>query len=1021
MPDPKPPIRILHLEDTPRDAALIQDRLATAGLLCEIVHVNSREPFESALARESFDLILCDYNLAGYDGLSALKLAREKQPDTPVMLVSGSLGEEEAVKCLQLGATDYLLKQRLERLPSAVNRALEEAEQQRQRQQAEARLRESEARFRQLAENIDEVFWMTNLEKTQMIYVSPAYETIWGRTCASLYASPRIWLEAVHPEDRARISQAAFTNQPTGTYDEEYRIVRPDGTLRWIHDRAFPVRNQAGEMYRIAGVANDITNRKLAEEARRESEERYRDLFENAHDLIQSVRPDGTLRYVNRAWRETLGYSEAEIPGLSLMRDIIHPSSLTHCTEMFQRLLAGDSLDCVEAVYRTKDGRVIVLEGNCSCHFVNGQPEYTRQIFRDVTARKLAEEARRESEERYRSLVEESPDAIGIYLEDKLVFINATGARQLGAKSKEELLGRKGEEIIHPDDRPAASERIKRRLAGATDMYPAEVRYRRLDGTTLAVEVIATPISFGGQAAVQFISRDITERKRAEEALQRSESQFRLIWENSVDGMRLTDAEGTVLMVNEAFCRLVGKPRAEIEGKPMCDIYAEEGREPILARHRARFASRTVPAHLEHQLKLWDGREIWLEVTNCFFEPEPSRPILLGVFRNITARKLAERQMLRTQRLESIGTLAGGIAHDLNNALAPIMMATELLRLEFPDTATSYLEMIQASAKRGADMVKQLLTFAKGVEGERLRVQPQRLLKEMEKLITSTFPKNIQLQTRYAKDLQSLLGDATQLHQVLLNLCVNARDAMPAGGTLTLEAENREIDPAYARTVPEAKPGPYVMWRVTDTGAGMAPEILERIFEPFFSTKGPDKGTGLGLSTMIGIVKGHGGFVQVSSTPGQGSTFAVYLPAYGSGSGDTSRLTKTNTTFRGHGETILVVDDEVSVRNILRAVLTQLNFKVLTAADGTTALIQVAENQADLRAVITDLHMPHMDGLAFVRVLKGRLPQVGIIVVSGRLDEREADEFKLLGVHAVLEKPFTQEKLVAALKIIFPK
>ncbi len=265
MPNPKHPIRVLHLEDTPRDAELIQDLLAANHLDCHIVCVDNQERFAAALAKDAFDLILCDYNLPGYDGLSALKLAREKQPETPVMLVSGSLGEEEAVKCLHLGATDYLIKQRLERLPSAVKRALDEAEQQRQHQRDEARLRESEERFRQLAEHINEVFWMTNLAKNEMIYISPAYETIWGRTCASLYASPRNWLDAIHPEDRERIFQAAFTNQPTGTYDEEYRILRPDGKICWIHDRGFPVRNQTGGVYRIAGVATDITERKQAE------------------------------------------------------------------------------------------------------------------------------------------------------------------------------------------------------------------------------------------------------------------------------------------------------------------------------------------------------------------------------------------------------------------------------------------------------------------------------------------------------------------------------------------------------------------------------------------------------------------------------------------------------------------------------------------------------------------------------------------------------------------------------------
>ena len=384
-------------------------------------------------------------------------------------------------------------------------------------------------------------------------------------------------------------------------------------------------------------------------------------------------------------------------------------------------------------------------------------------------------------------------------------------------------------------------------------------------------------------------------------------------------------------------------------------------------------------------------------------------------------RQQMEKQMRRAQRLESIGTLAGGVAHDLNNALAPIMMATELLRLEFPDTAARHLEIIRTGCKRGADLVKQLLTFAKGAEGERLLLQPRHLLREMEKLISSTFPKNIELRTCYAKDLPTILGDATQLHQVLLNLCVNARDAMPEGGTLTLKAESLEIDALYAGAVPEAKPGQYVVLRVTDTGSGIPPEILDRIFEPFFTTKGPDKGTGLGLSTSIGIVKGHGGFIRVHSPPGQGSAFAVYLPAAGAGTGDTPLPTQADPAFRGHGETILVVDDEPAVRHVTRALLTGLNFKVLTAADGAAALSQAADKRAEMRAVINDFHMPHLDGPTFVRVLRQMLPEAGLIVASGHLEEQEENEIKELGVSALLQKPFTPEELVAALKTVFQK
>jgi CheY-like chemotaxis protein len=297
-------------------------------------------------------------------------------------------------------------------------------------------------------------------------------------------------------------------------------------------------------------------------------------------------------------------------------------------------------------------------------------------------------------------------------------------------------------------------------------------------------------------------------------------------------------------------------------------------------------------------------------------------------------------------------------------------------------------------------------------------VQSRLLFRELEKLIKASFPKQIELRINCANDLRPNLGDATQLQQVLLNLCVNARDAMRDGGTLTLTAENLELDSAAANALPAAKPGCYVAWKITDTGTGIPSEILERIFEPFFSTKGPEKGTGLGLSTVSGIIKSHGGFVQVFSVLGQGSTFTVCLPVAALGDGVAVPI-KNAVPFRGNGQTVLVVDDDAAIRNFMRTVLTRENFKVLTALDGASALIQVAEHQANLRVVITDQHMPNMDGLAFARVLKAKLPRAGIIVVSGTMDGPTAGEFKKLGVVAILEKPFNPEQLLTTLETSF--
>lgn len=386
---------------------------------------------------------------------------------------------------------------------------------------------------------------------------------------------------------------------------------------------------------------------------------------------------------------------------------------------------------------------------------------------------------------------------------------------------------------------------------------------------------------------------------------------------------------------------------------------------------------------------------------------------------DISHMKQAERQQLRSQRLESLGTLAGGVAHDLNNALAPVLMGMSILKDQYP-LESKLFDMIQGSAQRGADMVRQLLTFARGAEGERVAVCPTQVVHELERLMKGSFPKNIQLLVHSDEDLPAVVGDPTQLHQVLLNLCVNARDAMHGGGTLSVRGQVVELDAVYARSIPDAVPGRYLALRVSDTGSGIPPDILDRIFDPFFTTKGADKGTGLGLSTVLGIVKGHGGFVQVYSQIGKGTTFTVYLPAAAPEADVATRAPAVDTAEagQGHGETILFVDDEAAVREVGRTVLERLNYQPLLATDGADGLVQAAEHRNTLRAVITDLHMPHMDGLAFVRALRRTQPDVPVVVASGRVDEAVAAELLRYGVTRRLDKPFTQAQLARELQIV---
>jgi len=517
------------------------------------------------------------------------------------------------------------------------------------------------------------------------------------------------------------------------------------------------------------------------------------------------------------------------------------------------------------------------------------------------------------------------------------------------------------------------------------------------------------------EKANRALEQDIAERQQTEDKLREAESRYRTLFEQSPDGIVIIDPDtARPLEFNAAAHRQLGYSREEFARLCFCDIDASDKPEDV----RARIARvmREGRCDFENLYRTRQGEIRNIQVTAQIVDIQ-GHPVYHCIWRDITERLKSERLSRRSQRLEAIGTLAGGVAHDLNNALGPILMGVELLRMEYPKES-EIVNWFETSAKRAADMVRQLLTFAKGAEGERVSIQLTHLVKELQGIIRGTFPKNIELVVTCDKELPTVLGDATQLHQVLLNLCVNARDAMPHGGTLTLEAQRVTVDAAYASAIPDAKPGNYVVLRVRDTGTGIPPEILDRIFDPFFTTKGPDKGTGLGLSTVIGIVKGHGGFMQVYSHPGQGSVFTAYLPAEVA-ENNLAQAAKTEVKFRGQGETILVVDDEASVRSMASAVLRRLNFKTVTATDGADGLLQAAKHRTDLRAIITDLHMPHMDGLSFIRVLRRMLPDIPVVVTSGLLEDAAAKEFKTLGTVAHLNKPFTENELLAVLQDIF--
>jgi PAS domain S-box-containing protein len=418
----------------------------------------------------------------------------------------------------------------------------------------------------------------------------------------------------------------------------------------------------------------------------------------------------------------------------------------------------------------------------------------------------------------------------------------------------------------------------------------------------------------------------------------------------------------------------------------------------------------------EFRIVMPQGDCRWIAVKSSMFHNDIGAPLrMIGIHMDITEKKQFEEQFLRAQRLESLGTLASGIAHDLNNILTPILAVVQLLPLKLPnlDDHTRYmLKTLEASAHRGAELVKQILSFTRGVEGKRGWLQMSHLLNEIKDMIQQTLPKSIVIQTDIPTNLWTISGDMTQLHQVFMNLCVNARDAMPQGGILSITAENMGLDERQARHFLDVKPGSYVLVTVSDTGVGISPDLVHRIFDPFFTTKAVGKGTGLGLSAVLGIVESHGGFVDVQSQIGQGSQFHIYLPANSSGAIAISDEWKPLT---GQRELILIVDDEVAVRDMVKTMLETFNYQVITAKDGAEAIACVAEHPQQIHAVVMDIMMPSMDGLATISLLRRLDPNVCAIAMSGISSTEVKQQAQQMGFQEFLAKPFSIQELLHTL------
>jgi two-component system, cell cycle sensor histidine kinase and response regulator CckA len=500
------------------------------------------------------------------------------------------------------------------------------------------------------------------------------------------------------------------------------------------------------------------------------------------------------------------------------------------------------------------------------------------------------------------------------------------------------------------------------------------------------------------------------ERRRTEERLREQAD----IISRARDAVIIRDFGSDIITFwNEGAEHLYGWSASEAVGRRLGDLmFAESTDRGALVEKLV--STGEYHGEIKHRCK--DGREVIVDSRTTLIRNDDGTPrAVLGINSDVTEQKNLEMQLLRAQRLESIGTLASGVAHDLNNILTPILMCAQTLREELvEEDRQSALSLIEESARRGAVVVKQVLTFARGIEGERVLIKPSHLIEEMVDIARKTFPKSIEISSRYPEDLWSIEGDPTQLHQVLLNLSVNARDAMPNGGALVIRAENFNVDEYYASMTPDARLGQFVALRVSDTGTGMPRAMIDKIFDPFFTTKEIGKGTGLGLSTTLGIVKSHGGFISVYSEQGKGTTFKLFLPAAMTDA-NLQQSKASVVPIQGNGELILVVDDEPNILGITKMVLERNNYHVVSANDGPEALAIFAQQMQSIRLVLTDISMPYMDGAALVRTLRKMKSHVPIVASTGQGEEARASEMQALHVADLLTKPYDTGQLLNTL------
>jgi PAS domain S-box-containing protein len=902
---------------------------------------------------------------------------------------------------VQEGSTDLL------KANEQLKREIEE------RQRAEEELRESAEKYRTILESIEEGYFEVDLAGN-FTFFNDSLCRIAGYSRDELmgmnnrdYTSPEIAKEMYH-----FFNNIFRTGEPARVVD--YEIFRKDGDTRVLEMSASLMRDVSGRPVGFRGVARDITVRKRAEEALRESEERYRSLFKNNHSVMLLIDPEtAEIVDANPAASSFYGWSQQELTS----KKITDINTLTN-EQVFQEMERAKSEQRSQFFFRHRlaNGKVRDVEVFSGPIKLYGK-RLLYSIVHDITERKQAEELLQESETRYRTVVEDAPAMICRFLPDgTLTFVNSAYCIYF-EKNSNDLLGQNFFQFIPEEDH----ENVRNRFMSLTQENPlvtyehqviapnGTVRWQRWTDRALFDE-------HGRLVEYQSIGNDITESKKAGEALWESEKRYRTVLESNPDPVVVYDIEGKVVYFNPAFTSVFGWTLGERFGKKMDGFVPEENWAETKMMIDRVLAGESFSG-VETRRYTKDGNIIPVSISGAVYRDGDGNPVGSVInLRDISLQKNLERQLQQAQKMEAVGTLAGGIAHDFNNLLQAIQGYAELLLMRKKQDESGWRELQEVirAAKRGGELTQQLLTFSRKVESKRRPLDLNQEVRESRELLGRTIPRMIEVQVHLAENLKLINADSVQLKQVLMNLAVNAKDAMPEGGKLMIETENVSLDHEFCRRYAEVKPGDYVLLSLSDTGHGMEKETLEHIFDPFYTTKEVGKGTGLGLAIVYGIVKNHEGYIMCYSEPQQGTIFKIYLPVIEPEIEPANVLDQSEPEVQveGGSETILLVDDEEFIRELGIDVLGQAGYEVLTAADGESALQLYRQAQERIALVILDLIMPGMGGRKCLEELLRLNPQVKVLIASGYSSDASTKGALETGAKSFVSKPYDTKHLL---------